>query len=132
MLFLPCPGSPSSRSATAGSLAPASSCLPSFSGEKGRRKLAVTRIKEEMFIRCRPLKVTFMISELNIYRAADMQIERHGANGPVEAGRLINQMLELGNMEGRAVWMWIKRATERRRRRRSDWCTELLKVRALP
>jgi hypothetical protein len=53
-----------------------------------------------------------VISQLDVYRAANMLIARHGADALIEAGRLIDRMLELGDMEGRAVWLRIKRAIE--------------------
>jgi len=53
-----------------------------------------------------------MISDLDIYRAANLLIERHSANALVEAGQMIDRMLDLGDNEGRLVWCRIKRATE--------------------
>ena len=51
-----------------------------------------------------------MISEPDIYRAAAMLIERHGANAVLEAAKMIDRMLEHGDLEGRAVWLQIKQA----------------------
>jgi hypothetical protein len=53
-----------------------------------------------------------MISELDIYRAANLLIDRHGADALIEAGRMIDRMLELGDGEGRQVWRRIKHAIE--------------------
>jgi hypothetical protein len=53
-----------------------------------------------------------VISELDIYRAANMLIERHGADALIEAGRMIDRMLDHGDLQGRAVWLRIKRALE--------------------
>jgi hypothetical protein len=53
-----------------------------------------------------------MVSELDIYRAANMLIERHGADAIIEAARMIDRMLDHGDMEGRQVWRRIKRAIE--------------------
>jgi len=53
-----------------------------------------------------------MISELDIYRAANLLIDRHGANALIEAGQMIDRMLDLGDSEGRIVWRRIKRAIE--------------------
>jgi hypothetical protein len=53
-----------------------------------------------------------LISELDIFRAADMLIQRHGADALIEAGRMIDRMLVHGDLEGRAVWRRIKSAIE--------------------
>jgi hypothetical protein len=53
-----------------------------------------------------------MISDLDIYRAANMLIDRHGDDALIEAGRMIDQMLADGDSEGRIVWRRIKRAIE--------------------
>ena len=42
-----------------------------------------------------------MISGLDIYRAANLLINRYGAGAPIEAARMIDRMLELGDPEGR-------------------------------
>jgi len=51
-----------------------------------------------------------MISKLDIYRAANMLIERHGADAIIEAAKMIDAMLDRGDLEGRAVWLSIKQA----------------------
>jgi len=53
-----------------------------------------------------------VISELDIYRAASLLIDRHGGDAVVEAAQMIDRMLELGDPEGRLVWKRIKRAIE--------------------
>jgi hypothetical protein len=53
-----------------------------------------------------------VISELDIYRAANLLIDRHGGEALIEAARLIDLMLELGDPEGRQVWRRIKGAIE--------------------
>jgi hypothetical protein len=53
-----------------------------------------------------------VISELDIYRAAHLLIDRHGGDALVEAARMIDRMLELSDPEGRQVWKRIKRAIE--------------------
>jgi hypothetical protein len=58
------------------------------------------------------MELLSMISELDIYRAASMLIERHGADALIEAGRMIDRMLDQGDLEGRAVWRRIKTAIE--------------------
>lgn len=53
-----------------------------------------------------------MISEIDIYRAANLVIERHGADAVIEAARLIDRMLDRGDREGQIVWRRIVRAIE--------------------
>jgi hypothetical protein len=51
-----------------------------------------------------------MISDLDIYRAANLLIERHGPDALIEAARRIDTMLDRGDVDGRLVWLRIKRA----------------------
>jgi hypothetical protein len=53
-----------------------------------------------------------VISELDIYRAANLLIDRHGGDALIEAAKMLDRMLELGDPEGRQVWRRIKRAIE--------------------
>jgi hypothetical protein len=53
-----------------------------------------------------------MIPELDIYRAANLLIDRHGGDALVAAARMIDRMLELGDAEGRQVWRRIRRVIE--------------------
>ena len=50
------------------------------------------------------------ISDLDIYRAANLLIERHGNEAMFEATKMIDTMLSNGDLEGRAVWRRIKQA----------------------
>ena len=50
------------------------------------------------------------LAEIEIYQAANLLIERHGRDAAVEAGRLLDLMLDQGDMEGRPVWLRIRRA----------------------
>jgi hypothetical protein len=53
-----------------------------------------------------------VISNLDIYSAANLLIERHGADAVIEAARMIDRMLDLSDLEGRGVWKRIKSAIE--------------------
>lgn len=53
-----------------------------------------------------------MISELDIYRAANLVIKRHGVDAVIEAARMVDRMLDLGDLEGRDLWRRIRRASE--------------------
>ena len=50
------------------------------------------------------------VSEIEIYRAANLLIERHGTDAVIEAGRLLDLMLDRGDMKGRQVWLRVRRA----------------------
>lgn len=50
-----------------------------------------------------------MISELDTYRAANLVIKRYGF---IEAARMVDRMLELGDLEGRDLWRRIRSAIE--------------------
>jgi hypothetical protein len=51
-----------------------------------------------------------MVSDLDIYRAANLLIRQHGAEAAIEAARKADLMLDRGDTEGRGVWLRIKRA----------------------
>jgi hypothetical protein len=51
-----------------------------------------------------------MISDLDIWRAANLLIRRHGADALLEAARLGDLMRERGDGEGQRVWQRISRA----------------------
>jgi hypothetical protein len=53
-----------------------------------------------------------LISDLDIYRAANVLIDRHGTDALIEAVQMIDRMLANGDEEGRLVWRRIKRAIE--------------------
>jgi hypothetical protein len=53
-----------------------------------------------------------VIPDLDIYRAANLLIDRHGGDALIEAARMIDRMLDLGDPEGRQVWKRIKGAIE--------------------
>ena len=50
-----------------------------------------------------------MISELDIFRAANLVIKRHGADAAIEAAWMVDRMLELGDLEGRDLWRLLDR-----------------------
>jgi len=53
-----------------------------------------------------------MISDLDIYRAANLLIDRYGEGALPEAAQMIDRMLAEDDSEGRIVWRRIKRAIE--------------------
>ena len=52
----------------------------------------------------------FVISDLDIYRAANLLIRQHSQEAEIEAARKIDLMLDRGDTEGQHVWRRIKRA----------------------
>ncbi len=53
-----------------------------------------------------------MLSDLEIYRAAQATISRYGDDAVLHATQRADEMLTAGDMEGRAVWHRIERAID--------------------
>jgi hypothetical protein len=53
-----------------------------------------------------------VISELDVWRAANLLIRQHRDHAELEAARLQDLMLDRGDDEGRLVWARIRRAIE--------------------
>ncbi len=53
-----------------------------------------------------------MLSDLDIYRSANVLIREHGEDAAIEAAMRADAMLEKGGLEGQAVWKRIVRAVE--------------------
>jgi hypothetical protein len=51
-----------------------------------------------------------MISELDIWRAANLLTHRHGPDAELEAARRADLMLERADVDGQTVWKRIRRA----------------------
>jgi hypothetical protein len=51
-----------------------------------------------------------MISEIDIWRAANLLIQQHGLDAEIEAARKADLMLDSGDRDGQLVWMRIMRA----------------------
>ncbi len=51
-----------------------------------------------------------MISDLDIWRSANLLVKQHGENAPIEVAMRADAMLEAGDLDGYAVWKWILRA----------------------
>jgi hypothetical protein len=50
------------------------------------------------------------ISDLDIWRTANLLIRQYGADAEIEAARRADQMLDRGDRDGQLVWMRIRRA----------------------
>ncbi len=51
-----------------------------------------------------------MIPDLDIYRSANLLIKQHGEDAPIHAAMCADAMLEVGDLDGYAVWKRILRA----------------------
>jgi len=51
-----------------------------------------------------------MISDLDIWRAANLLIAQHGDLAEIEACRLADLMLDRGDCDGELLWLRIRRA----------------------
>ncbi len=53
-----------------------------------------------------------MTSDLDIYRSAQVLVNRHGEDAAVDAAMRADAMLEAGDLDGLATWKRILRAVE--------------------
>ena len=53
-----------------------------------------------------------MTSNLDIYRSANELIKQHGDEAPIHASMRADEMLEKGDMGGKAVWVRIMKAVD--------------------
>jgi hypothetical protein len=53
-----------------------------------------------------------MISDIDIYRSANLLVKRHGEDAPIHAAMRADAMLDKGDLDGYAVWKRILRAME--------------------
>jgi hypothetical protein len=51
-----------------------------------------------------------MISDRDIWRAANLLIRKHGADAEIVAARRADEMIERGDLDGQLVWLRITRA----------------------
>ncbi len=54
-----------------------------------------------------------MIPDLDIYRSANLLVQRHGEDAPIETAMRADAMLEKGDLDGCAVWKRIVKAVEK-------------------
>ena len=54
-----------------------------------------------------------MTSDLDIYRSASELIKQHGEDAPILAAMRADELMETGDMDGRAVWLRIVKAIEK-------------------
>ena len=51
-----------------------------------------------------------MTSDLDIYRSSNELIKQHGEDAPILAAMRADELMEAGDMDGRAVWLRIVKA----------------------
>ena len=59
-----------------------------------------------------PSIIVPMITDLDIYRSANILVKRHGQDAPIEAAMRADAMLDKDDLDGYAVWKRILRAVE--------------------
>ena len=53
-----------------------------------------------------------MIPDLDIYRSANVLVNRHGQDAPIQAAMRADELLEKCNLDGYAVWRRVLKAVE--------------------
>ncbi len=53
-----------------------------------------------------------MTSRMDIWRAAKLLVDQHGADAPIRAAQRADELLAAGDIEGRAVWRRILAAVK--------------------
>ncbi len=53
-----------------------------------------------------------MVSDLDIYRSAQVLVKHHGQDAPIHAAMRADELLEAGDLDGCAVWKRVLRAVE--------------------
>ena len=53
-----------------------------------------------------------MIPGMDIWRAAKLLVDQHGADAPISAAQRAEELLAAGDMEGRAAWLRILEAVK--------------------
>ncbi len=59
-----------------------------------------------------------MISDLDLWRAAQIMVKRYGDGATTEAAMCADEFLDQGNLDGKRVWMRIMQAIEELQRER--------------
>ncbi len=53
-----------------------------------------------------------MVSDLDIYRSANVLVKHHGEDAPIRVAMITDAMLNMGDLDGYAVWKCILKAVE--------------------
>ena len=52
------------------------------------------------------------VAEIDIWRSAKLLIDQHGDEAPIFAAMRVDEQLDKGDTEGRAVWLKVLKAVE--------------------
>ena len=52
------------------------------------------------------------VSDLDIYRSANLLVKQHGAEAAIEAALRADAMLDKGDLDGQRVWLRIRKAID--------------------
>ena len=53
-----------------------------------------------------------MPSDLDIYRSAKLLIDQHGDEAAIHAAMRVDELMEVGDLDGRRVWLRVLKAIE--------------------
>ena len=53
-----------------------------------------------------------MTSDLDIYRSANVLVKQYGQDAPIRVAMITDAMLNMGDLEGYAVWKRVLKAVE--------------------
>ena len=59
-----------------------------------------------------PAIVVKSVEPIDVWRAAKLMVKRHGALATIECALKADAMLEAGDLDGQAVWLATRRATQ--------------------
>ncbi len=59
-----------------------------------------------------PSSIMPMITDLDIYRSANVLVKHHGQVAPIHAAMRADEMLEAGDLDGYGVWKGVLKAVE--------------------
>ena len=63
-----------------------------------------------------------MVDDIDIYRCAKLLIDRYAHDAPIHAAMHADELMNQGDIQGRAVWLRIKAAVEESISRRRALC----------
>ncbi len=50
------------------------------------------------------------VADIDVYRSAKLLIDQYGADALLEAALKADELLDAGDLDGQAVWLWIRKA----------------------
>ena len=80
-----------------------------FGGERGQARHVAARVQRALGLAA---LAAVTVGGRDIYRAAKLLVDRHGEDAPIHAFKQADELMDQGDMEGRAVWLRVKSAAE--------------------